>query len=298
MDSLIVGADSLIGGALLKRLELAGERVIGSSRRKEPGVKDNIYFDLANPGAVSIPKIQAAVMLAGISKVDACASDPQGTARINVDGVMSTLNKLMGAGAYIIYLSTSQVFDGSTDNPDEAAPVAPITEYGRQRAEVERRILGKRGVAVLRVTKVIESSYPLLGGWVKRLRNGDEIHPFSDMTMAPVSLAGVVSVLRFLLDTKPEGVFHFSGGYDVSYAAVANIGAQSLGINPSLVKPAPASPYPSTSGKPPGRTALGCDQITMAMGMKPLDVKTLVASSFRKIAGLAPLHPDQLKGRM
>jgi dTDP-4-dehydrorhamnose reductase len=298
MDSLIVGADSLIGGALLKRLKLAGERVIGSSRRKEPGVRGNIYLDLADPDLGAIPKARTALLLAGISKVDTCASDPEWTARINVDGVMSTLNKLIETGAYVIYLSTSQVFDGSTEKPGENDPVAPITEYGRQRAEVERRILGKRGVAVLRITKVIESSYPLLGGWVKQLGSGDEIHPFSDMTMAPVSLAGVVSVLRFLLDTRPEGVFHFSGGYDISYADVAEIGVRSLGIGPSLVKPAPSPPYPSTSGKPPGRTALACGRIRMAMGMEPLDVKTLVANSFRKIAGLAPSHADQLKGRM
>lgn len=298
MDSLIVGADSLIGGALLNYLELTGERVIGSSRRKEPGAKDNIYLDLACPDTGSIPKVRSAVMLAGISKVDACASDPEGTARINVDGVTATLNKLIEAGAYVIYLSTSQVFDGSTDKPGENAPVAPVTEYGRQRAEVERRILGKRGVAVLRITKVIESSYPLLGGWIEQLGKENEIHPFSDMMMAPVPLAGVVSVLRFLLDAKPEGVFHFSGGYDISYAAVANIGAESLGINPSLVKPVLSPPYPSTSGKPPGRTALGCDRVRMEMGMEPLDVNTLVANSFRKIAGLSTSHLDQLKGRI
>lgn len=287
MDSLIVGADSLIGGALLKRLELAGERVAGSSRRKGPGAIGNIHLDLADPDLDSIPKVRAAVVLAGISRVDACASDPEGTARVNVDGVTATLNKLIETGAYVVYVSTSQVFGGAIGRPGENAPVTPATEYGRQRSEVERRILGKRGVAVLRLTKVIESSYPLMSGWVEELGRGHEIHPFSDMTMAPVSLAGVVSVLRFLLDAKPEGVFHFSGAYDISYAEAARIGAESLGISPSFVKPALSPPYPSTSGKPSAGTALGCGRIGMEMGMEPLDVRTLVASSFRKIAGLA-----------
>ena len=79
--------------------------------------------------------------------------------------------------------------------PEE--PLSPITEYGRQKAEVERRIskLGS-SVSIVRFTKILGQVYPLFSSWLKTLQENKPIHPFSDMYMAPVDLVEPVEASK------------------------------------------------------------------------------------------------------
>jgi dTDP-4-dehydrorhamnose reductase len=97
-----------------------------------------------------------------------------------------------------------------------------VTEYGRQKARAEQAIAGfGRPSLVLRLTKVLGGNTGLFEQWARTLREGKEINPFSDMYMAPVPLAAVLSVLRLAMDRRTEGILHLSGDRDVSYAEIA-----------------------------------------------------------------------------
>src|SRR6185312_234130 len=74
----------------------------------------------------------------GAVNPELCARDPVGTAKVNVESVTRLLAEIMAAGATPIYLSTDYVFDGSRPLRREDEPQAPNTEYGRQKAAVER----------------------------------------------------------------------------------------------------------------------------------------------------------------
>ncbi len=88
--------------------------------------------------------------------MQACQSDPARSRRINVDNTLDLMRRLADRGTHLVFLSSSQVFDGETPMPDEAAPTAPKNEYGAQKLAVEE-VIERQALpaAVLRVTKVL-----------------------------------------------------------------------------------------------------------------------------------------------
>ena len=282
---LIVGSDSMVGGALMTHLRQANERVIGTTRRRDAVDGARVYLDLAGdverwrcPGAVSVT-----VICASITKRDACRRDPENSARVNVDGVSRLVTRLVDQGAFVIYLSTSQVFDGKTPHrlPDE--PYSPVTEYGRQRVKVERD-LSRWGdaVAIVRFTKILRPSDPLFTAWSDALRRGEPIHPFSDMVLSPVPLSCAVSVLRLVVDARLPGILQVSGDRDISYAEAARWGAEVAGADPHLVQSVSVNEVGAVTEPAASHTTLNSDRLRSVWGIEPPDVRWTVESIFAR----------------
>jgi len=255
---LVVGADSMIGSALLRTLRASGRRVLGTSRRHaNPGAEMH-YLDLgAAPERWDGPRVSVAYLCAAVARLDACRRDPAASARVNIDGTCRLARALAAAGAFVLYLSTNQVFDGTLPyrRPDEGP--CPLSEYGRQKAAAERRILdlGEKA-AVLRLTKVFSDDIPLFAGWTSALRRGERIRPFADMWMAPLPVASVTAALASLGGQRRPGIFHLSGEYDISYAQAARLAAQLLGADQALIEPIATRQADPAADLPPRHTTL------------------------------------------
>lgn len=280
---LIVGADGLVGGALFRRLRNAGKSVVGTTR-KRAGVNESYsYLDLAEPaGEWKFPwPVSVAIICAGVTKAQACKDDPVSTAAINVEGISSLASTLVAAGAFVIFLSTNQVFDGSTPRQEPDARLCPATEYGRQKAEVERRI-AEHGdsVAIVRFAKILGSRPSLIAGWIDSLRGGKPIHPFSDMTLAPIPLSCAVTALTLVAQLRLPGILQVSGDEDIPYAEAARAGARALGADPRLVQPVAASEV-GTLGEPiPLHTTLNMDRLMITMGIVPPAARWTIETAF------------------
>lgn len=281
--TLIVGADSLIGGALMAHLQQAGEPVVGTTRRPKAVDESHLYLDLTEgvDGWRCLWPIAVAIVCAGVTKLDACRREPVATTRVNVQGVCALVENLVARGAFVIYLSSNQVFDGSVPYrlPDD--PVSPVTEYGRQKAEAEHQISQwGDSVAIVRFTKVLGPTDPLFSEWVKALQNGETIRPFSDMYMAPVPLSCAVSVLRLVAILHLSGILQVSGERDISYAEVAYLGARMLGVAQTLVQPVEASQSGCYTEPVPANTTLNIDRLKSALGIAPPDVRWTIEMAF------------------
>ncbi len=62
---------------------------------------------------------------------------------------------------------------------------------------------------------------PLITGWIDCLPRGEPIRPFSDLMIAPLSMAIVTDALAKIAEGRHGGMFQASGARDVSYAEVA-----------------------------------------------------------------------------
>jgi dTDP-4-dehydrorhamnose reductase len=152
-------------------------------------------------------------------------------------------------------------------------PVSPISEYGRQKAEVERQVLGfGEGGAVARFTKVLEPRAPLLQGWLQALRKGEPIHPFADMVMAPVPLGFAVKALHRVIRRRLPGVVQVSADRDVPYAEVASHVARRLGASRELVQPVTAREAGVPVSARPAHTTLDATRLREELGLEPPDV--------------------------
>ncbi len=277
--TLIVGSDSLIGRTLVEQLRHAGARIYGTTRRSESVDESNLYLDLAEDvSGVKYPEqIDAAVICAGVTKLEACRRDPSTTARINVQAVSAIANKLAEMGARVIYLSSNAVFDGTRPQrlPDDT--LSPVTEYGRQKAEAERQLsaLGE-AVTIVRLTKVLEPRAGLLTRWAQTLGRGETIHPFEDMVMAPVPLDFACNVLRRLIASRLPGIVQVSGERDVTYAEVARHIARSVGAMSELVEPINSKEAGVPPESVPAHTTLDTTRLRVELGLEPPSVWTTI----------------------
>lgn len=281
---LIVGADGLIGNGLFKRLRACGIPVMGTSRRDEtrPGI---LRFDLSDPPDTwNLPtKISAAVLCAAVTRIDECRNDPTGTSRINVDHTLALIDRLSHDRVFIVFPSTNLVFDGSRAFPGIDDPVSPITEYGRQKAEIER-VLATRFdcAAVVRFTKVLGPVNALFEGWRSSLERGETVRPFSDMMFSPVPLSSAITVLTQMVSMRMGGIVQVSGERDISYADAARIGVKAVTADSELVKPIVAQESGLSVEALPANTTLSTERLRSDLGIQPPPVEWTLRTAFLK----------------
>jgi dTDP-4-dehydrorhamnose reductase len=251
-SALIVGVASLIGRALARTLRASDVYVHGTWRHNAGESGDADVLDLSRPlDAWQIPAVDCAFLCAALTSTAACESNPALSHRINVEAQVAIAERLNAVGTRVVFLSTSMVFDGSRPLRLANERTCPTSVYGAHKAEAEWRMrrLGDR-VSVLRLTKVLTSEHPLLRDWRSAMHQGREIHPFSDVVLAPVGIEQVLEALVLLANEREGNIFQLSGERDVSYAQLAT----ALGCDPRLIQPiSGAERYPSP---PPAHTTL------------------------------------------
>ncbi|HPO07211.1 MAG TPA: sugar nucleotide-binding protein [bacterium] len=279
---LVVGSDSMIGGAVMAHLEHALEPVVGTYFLPEGSGKNRTYLDLSRDLSGWRPDrpVQVAYLCSGVTKLEDCRRDPAGSARINVIGTVAVAKALIEQGAFVVFLSSNRVFDGSRPHVEPDSAHCPITEYGRQKAETER-ILSQweESVAIVRLTKVLGSN-TLFSKWSRSLRAGEIIRPFSDMVLAPVPLATVVSALRLIGDLRRGGVRQVSAERDVSYAEAARWGAEILGVDTNLVQPWSVAEAGLDLEANPEHTTLNVDRLREEFGLVPPSIRHTIERAF------------------
>jgi dTDP-4-dehydrorhamnose reductase len=234
---LVIGADSAIGSAVAARLKAAGTAVARTSRR---GTSADISLDLAAlPATWSPPPgLSAAVLCAAVTSTEACRDRPDEARRVNVEGTLELGRRLADAGVGIVFLSTNLVFDGSTPFTPATAARCPRTAYGRMKAEAEERLLALGGTTVVRLTKVVGRSLPVIDRWRESLGHGAPIRPLADLRLAPVSLDLAATVIAAAASRPLGDIIQVSARADVSYAEVAARLAARWQADPNLVRPA------------------------------------------------------------
>jgi dTDP-4-dehydrorhamnose reductase len=270
----IVGADSRIGGALWERLKAEDADVSGTAL--DPmGQREFIPLDLdSDPSRWTLPdQSDVAFLCAAITSLEACRKDPAFSRRINVERTAVLAERLSAAGAKVIFLSSDRVFDGTVPFRSAADAVCPTTEYGRQKAEAERRLLALRGrAAIVRFSKVLFPDSPPFADWRRALERCEPIHPFHDMSLAPISADFAVEALRRAADSEQTGIFQVSADREVTYAQAAERLAGRLGAEADLVRSASAKETLAETQMPPRHAALDCSRLKLELGLEPPDV--------------------------
>lgn len=234
----IIGADSLIGGAL--RDYYLHHRIphLTTSRRLE---STSIALDLSDsPEKWKLPGEFDGVVYfcAAQTGVRLCEENPSATSYINVTATVELSRILLERGAHVVFLSSNLVFDGTKPFYSPKDHCSPTTEYGRQKHRAESTLLQlSKNVTVVRLTKVVHPGMPLFCRWKSDLSDHKIIHPYLDVKFSPVLLDFTRDALVKIGDSRPGGIIHLSGDRDLSYADAALVLAQTLGVEENLIKP-------------------------------------------------------------
>jgi dTDP-4-dehydrorhamnose reductase len=241
---LLIGIDSTIGRSMAAYLSTTASPFHATTRRPQGASTRCSFLDLRYdltswrppPGTGPV------YICAAISQIDACERDPTESAQVNTEGPITIARRCAESGAFVVFLSTSQVFDGATPRCRPEDSPSPLTTYGRQKALAEAGIgaLGSQS-AIVRLTKVLPPDSGLLGGWIDALQAGDVIRPFSDLVFAPVTIDFAVGILLHIGERRLPGIFHASATHDISYEQAALHLCRRIGADEGLIEPSLAA---------------------------------------------------------
>lgn len=280
---LVIGVNGTIGSALYARLRTNGEVVRGTTQRPQAVLGNEVtYLNLLDPSSWKFEQpVSVAYFCAGVCRMAKCEEDPEGTAKINIDATLALAAKLAEQGAFIIYLSTNQVFSGEQAYAAAHDNYAAQNEYGRQKAIIEAKLKEQcPALAIVRLTKVMEPKFTLIQNWIDQLSNQQVVRAFKDMMLAPVSLRQVVDILVKIGEKKQPGIYHVSGKEDISYYDLACYLAKLLAVSDTLVEPAHAAESGMQKSFLPRFTTLDCSSIIAAVGEKPPHYADVIKECF------------------
>lgn len=238
----VYGADGFIGGYLLRRFSRANASTVGFARRGAEGLFE---CDLLHPEAhlceLKRRRIALAVIASAITSVAECETDPVTSKKINVNGTLELARQLHGEGIKVLFPSSDYVFDGTRGDYDEQSPVNPLNEYGRQKAEVERRLFELCGGdhLVVRLSKVFDGEKgggKLLDEMAGRIARGLPVRAAGDQVFCPTDIDDVGTAIERLGFSGATGLFHVCSREKWSRYAIARRIAQSLGVPDNLIQ--------------------------------------------------------------
>ena len=247
--------------------------------------------DLSNPAACRAAIREAApdavINAAAFTGVDRAEKEEALACVINGEapGVMAEV--CADLGIPFISISTDYVFDGGGVAPWEPGDATgPLGAYGRSKLIGEQRVMGTGGT-VLRTSWVVSAHG---GNFVKTMlrlgRERDVLNIVADQIGGPTcarDLAGACMTMIETLLSEPEkrGIYHFSGGPDVSWADFAREIFAQAGIS-CTVRDIPSSHYP-TPAKRPLNSRLDCATLETSFGIRRPEWKVGLAEILKDL---------------
>jgi dTDP-4-dehydrorhamnose reductase len=261
---LITGASGMLGTDLSRAL--AGRDVSALSRAD---------LDVTSLSAVRAAGAGHSVIIntAAYTKVDDAEAHEDEAHAINAVGAENLAIVAAENGATLVQLSTDYVFDGHATTPyPEDAPLAPVSAYGRTKADGEHLALAANPTSTIIVrTAWLYGQYgPNFARTMLALAaQRPEVSVVTDQVGQPTWTLDLAKQLVALLDTgTTTGIFHATSAGQCSWFDFAKAIFDLGGLDPDRVKPTDSSQFVRPAPRPP-YSVLGHDAWS-TVGLAPM----------------------------
>jgi dTDP-4-dehydrorhamnose reductase len=244
---VVTGAAGMLGTALIDWLAdrhevIATDLVVGLER---DGVRW-ATLDLCQEGdlvdLLAEEEPDLVVHAAAVVDVDRCERDPAIAQQLHVHATDVMSRALADRGAWLIYISSDSVFDGSKEGPyDEADIARPGNVYARTKLEGEAACLRLDNGIVLRTnifgwSRVERQSF---AEWiVKGLVDGATLRMFADVWFTPIHVTHLAEVIEEAWQARLHGLFHAAGRTVLTKYDFAILLGQVFGLGTGAVEAA------------------------------------------------------------
>jgi dTDP-4-dehydrorhamnose reductase len=269
--TLVIGADGLVGAAVMRTLASEGRTVFGTTRRaaKRPGL---LWLDLAEDSVETgaLPEVDNAILCAAVNGFAHCRADPEMAYRVNVRATEILARRLRSQGSRLLYLSSSAVFDFLHPRVPADHSLCPRTVYGKNKAAAEQCVLAADASnTIVRLTKVLAPNTSHFGTWLVALRSNSTVRAFSDLHFCPITLDYAARAIVAIADHGGPGIYQVSGTDDISYADAARHLALRMGSDEACVIPESALSYGIPSEEVSRFTSLDAAKFAALTGQLP-----------------------------
>jgi dTDP-4-dehydrorhamnose reductase len=228
---LISGANGTLGRAFARLCERRGIAFQLLSRQQ---------MDIASPESVerALQQYQpwAVINAAGYVRVDDAEADVARCFRENTTGPEVLAAACGARGVRLVTFSSDLVFGGErTSAYVESAPVQPLNQYGRSKAEAERRVLERMPEALVVRTGAFFGPwdrYNFVTLALTALSRGERFPAIDDVLVSPTYVPDLVHTCLDLLLDEERGVWHLTNAGEVTWAELARSAATLVGLDP------------------------------------------------------------------
>jgi dTDP-4-dehydrorhamnose reductase len=275
MHVLVFGETGQVARALALAAPLRGMSVQTLSRAQA---------DLSDPAAcaaaIAATDADAVINAAAWTAVDVAEDQEAAAHVINADSPGTMARACAARGLPFVHLSTDYVFDGSGAAPwAPNDPTSPLGAYGRTKLAGERAVLdsGARAV-VLRTAWVFDGTGKNFVTTMLRLsQTRDALSVVADQTGGPTPAAAIadacLTIAQALVNgTGQDGVHHFSGAPDISWADFARAIFATAGRDVTVTD-ITTDQYPTPAARP-ANSRLDCTSVKTAFGIDRPDWRT------------------------
>jgi dTDP-4-dehydrorhamnose reductase len=260
MRFLLTGASGQLGAYLLRQLTAAGADVTAWSGARR-GELFGVPFqpvDLADSDAVAAAfrqaRPQTVIHAAAVASIAECHRDPTRARRVNVDGTATLAELAARAGARLVLVSTDLVFDGESPPYSEGDPPAPLSIYGRSKADAEAAALAAPRAAVARVSllfgRTLTGRPSFFDQQAEALRAGRPVTLFADEWRTPLHLATAARALVALAHSDFTGLLHLGGPERLSRLEMGHRLAHFLGADSGVLLASRRADAPAPEPRP------------------------------------------------
>ena len=261
---LVTGARGMLGSDLLEALFGREVTVLGRSD-----------LDVTDRDAVfaAVEGHDVVINAAAYTAVDAAETDEEAALAVNGTAAGILGEATASSGARLVQVSTDYVFDGSATSPySESTPPAPVSAYGRTKAEGERlaREANPDGTYVVRTAWL----YGRHGGnfaktMLRLAATHDTVSVVADQVGQPTWTMDLAEQIVRLVDADaPAGVYHGTSSGRASWYDFARAVFENAGLDPERVRPTDSSSFVRPAPRP-AFSVLGHDAWAAA-GLEPL----------------------------
>lgn len=251
MKILVTGATGMLGRAVMERFSANPDfDVIGMchSRKRDGMIAVDLCDSEALTAVLERERPRAIVHTAAIRNPDEFAADEAAAWRLNVGATETIAKWADGHLAFMAYVSSDYVFDGTTPPYGPVSTPNPVNAYGQSKldGEIAVRKAASSGCAILRVPvlygenveTLAESSVTSVVGKVLDFwRNGAVGRLVLDdwAVRYPTDVADVAKALEWLVRFRFTGTYHWSGLEAMTKLDMGVATAKLLGLDASLL---------------------------------------------------------------
>jgi dTDP-4-dehydrorhamnose reductase len=232
---LVTGGTGYLGGELLRRA--AGRPLAATHFTSAPARGDGVRWlrlDVRDAAAVrrELERLRPGAVIHTAYRQDDRAT--------TLDGAAAVASAAAAVEAQLVHISTDVVFDGEKPGAytEEDAP-APVTEYGRAKADAERAVAEEHPVAlVVRTSLLYGAAEP--GAQERAVLEAaagrSETAFFTDELRCPVHVGDLAAALLELTELDVEGILHVAGADTLDRYEFARLVALARGADPSRLR--------------------------------------------------------------
>jgi dTDP-4-dehydrorhamnose reductase len=218
-----------------------GREVVDAFTGHEVIAADHAALDVADRDAVlqaitsTVP--DAVVHTGAWTAVDECEGDSDRAFRVNTLGTRNVVEAAHRVGAWLCYLSTDYVFDGTKPEPYvEWDTPNPVSVYGRSKRGGEHEVASD--ATVVRTSWVCGLHGHNMVKTILRLTQEHEKLAFVDDQRGQPSFApDLAAMIRRLVVERRPGIFHVTNQGAVSWFEFARRVLEVAGLDPGRVRP-------------------------------------------------------------